>query len=194
MKKISFRFSGVCSDMELRQFELSTEKVIGILNDTRSDFQKIIQNELKEIAPEIKEVDVNINFREGSVEWVGEVVIWLDWMARLGGAAAFVLLLRDATKHTIDRLLTHRGIPHPRTTVRIVYPRNVALLPYQRASAFPFGMGVLSALTALNTLLLLLFVIGCFDVPRSAIDIALFILAIYGIVVVSLFPFWYWRR
>jgi len=194
MGKIVLRYGGIYSDYELKQYDQSVDKLIDSLNGLRPKIESLIQNELREEIPEIYEIHVSIEFRRGSLEWIGEVTFWLDWMARLGGAAAFVLMTKDAVKQAVDRILGLFGLSNPRTVVRIIYPRDIALFPYRRDNQLLFLLGGVAALTFFNTVLLLfLFAINSLEASHSE-DVVMLPILVSAIMIIPLVLYLFWRR
>jgi hypothetical protein len=136
------------------------------LNDQSEIIEREIQQEIRRALPLGVNIETQIRFYEGSIAWEGIVVI-LDWMARLAGAAEFVSILSKIVKAAVERVLQRwlgrrNQLPFP---VRVVGPIQVEVT-FQTASGYPSQSTgrqsptvsiprILAWLTAINTLLLL---------------------------------------
>jgi len=73
--------------------------------DSRSDYiAEEIEREIKKTLPPGVQVNVNIEFNYGSIEWAGVVII-LDWMARLGSSAGLIEYIAKGVKIGVDKIV-----------------------------------------------------------------------------------------
>ncbi len=162
MTKYKLRFHGSVSDAELQMVDQNSEILINRLRKNREVIRSLIETEIARELPEIDRIHVDIDFEYGSVEWLGEVTVYIDWMARLGGAAVFMIMLKDAVRWSINRILTRSHIPNARTVVRVTYPTRAVDLMYRSEGSQERFLGAILALTAFNTLLLMIMIILAF--------------------------------
>lgn len=170
MAKYVFRFRGSVSEEELKRTDRNSQMMITHLEEARSTMRSQIESEISRDIPEIDRLHVSIDFEMGSIDWIGEVIVYLDWMARLGGSAAFLIMIKDTIRRGVDRILAKHGIPSPRTAVGLTYPLRVARLMYSSEShnSGDLVLGAILALASVNTLLLL--AIFGFLIHRNSID------------------------
>lgn len=152
---------------ETRAKETPEESEIAFfLNDQSDIIEREIQQEIRRTLPLGVNIETQIRFYEGSIAWEGIVVI-LDWMARLAGAAEFVGILSKIVKAAVERVLQRwlgrrNQLPIP---VRVVGPIQVEVT-FQTASGYTSHSAsrqspaanisrILVLLTVINTLLLL---------------------------------------
>lgn len=88
-------------------------EVIPSLNQDSLDIAAEIRDRLSGLLPPGVSVDVQIEFRHGSIEWAG-VILVLDWMARLSGSVALLEYLKRSARVAIDQVvrrhLQQRGV------------------------------------------------------------------------------------
>ena len=73
--------------------------------DSRSEYiAEDIEREIKKALPPGVQVDVNIEFSYGSIEWAGVVFI-LDWMARLGSSAGLIEYIAKGVKIGVNKVV-----------------------------------------------------------------------------------------
>lgn len=73
--------------------------------DSRSDYiAEDIEREIKKTLPPGVQVNVNIEFSYGSIEWAGVVII-LDWMARLGSSAGLIEYIAKGVKIGVNKVV-----------------------------------------------------------------------------------------
>jgi hypothetical protein len=113
-----------------------------------------IASEIRASLPPGLAVDVQIEFRPGSLEWIGVVTI-LDWMARLSGAGSFLEFVTRAVRFAINRVMGRhiQGAAVIRTITTEIKPVTVAPEPRAAEPLRPAERWALSLL-GLDTLLL----------------------------------------
>jgi hypothetical protein len=73
--------------------------------DSHSDYiAEDIEREIKKALPPGVQVNANIEFNYGSIEWAGVVII-LDWMARLGSSAGLIEYIAKGVKIAVDKIV-----------------------------------------------------------------------------------------
>jgi hypothetical protein len=93
--------------------------------DRHSDFiADDIRREIKKVLPPGVQVNANIDFNYGSIEWAGVVII-LDWMARLGSSAGLVEYIVKGVKIAVDKVV-RRNIRNRTTYCETVSTEAVA--------------------------------------------------------------------
>jgi len=101
-RQMRFEFSGystMLSDSENNK--LIYDDCVKILNERSREISKRIKYELIDRLREDVDVDVQIGFEKGSVEWYGIVTV-LDWAARLSGTISLAQFLERVIRRSID--------------------------------------------------------------------------------------------
>lgn len=102
---LTFEFTGRTSRRDDAHDFVETEpQLITQLNAKSTEIARTIQQEIERSLPPSVGARVEIAFHEGSVRITGLVVI-LDWMATLGSAAEFTILLRQLIRIAIQQVI-----------------------------------------------------------------------------------------
>ncbi len=139
------------------------DEFVGFLNNVSGRIAQEIQQEIKRALPPSVNVEAQISFFQGSVTWEGVIVV-LDWMARLGGTAEFLGVLVTLVQIAVDRVLRRWLSEQSTFRVRLAGPVQTEVT-MQTVNKQPMKWNAMSALTALtvvNTLLLVALLIVSF--------------------------------
>ncbi|MFN2453373.1 MAG: hypothetical protein ABR577_04055 [Pyrinomonadaceae bacterium] len=77
-------------------------KTVFTLNENADDIAERIKTRLRKTLPMSANVEVEIEFSNGSIEWLGVVFI-LDWMGRLSGSISLIEYISRAVRLVVNR-------------------------------------------------------------------------------------------
>jgi len=113
---LTFEFSGKTTPRKLSHSEPDQAhqdpSIVIQLNDSAPSIAAAISDDLRRSLPRGLDVQVQLKFNHGSVEWAG-VVLVVDWLARISGSVAMVAYLSRAIQISVDRIVTqhvHRSV------------------------------------------------------------------------------------
>lgn len=113
-----FAFEGRYADYVLQRSEVRPDQLIAELMEHETEIERDIQSELSSALR--ADVDVHIEFREGSLEWTGHVRTILGVLADIGGTIALLQLMGMTISRALRRHVPRR-LPHPYTRVYVIY-------------------------------------------------------------------------
>jgi hypothetical protein len=98
-----FEFEGRAQTDQFEK-EPFDEELVFFLNDNTFQISEEIRQGMRQMLPPFVEVQVELNFYQGSISWTGIIII-LDWMARLGGAAELVVMLSTVIRIVVKAVI-----------------------------------------------------------------------------------------
>ncbi|HEY0602841.1 MAG TPA: hypothetical protein VGD58_08015 [Herpetosiphonaceae bacterium] len=138
------------------------EEIVRILNGRADLIAQRIRSEIRKTVSTFVNIDVEIEFVVGSVEWIGIVYV-LDWMSRLSGTASLVEYLTRTVRFAVNRVVreeiqTMVGGANQifETETTLVDPLQGSTNTQIQLSNFTSSFRTLSTLMMVNTIVLLI--------------------------------------
>ena len=132
---LAFEFRGIarCDWASHVKSEDPEKVLLKDLNETNDSIADAIRRELRWLLPQFEEVEVDIDFKYGSIEWLGVVTI-LDGASRISGSIALVEYLMRGIQFAVDQVLRNNS-PIGRSKTRFLWtPTHVRCLPVRQQS------------------------------------------------------------
>jgi len=156
---LAFEFRGAARESEQSSDDKRSRTVSQIVDDLNRISDLIaeqIATDLRKRLPIGVQVETSLEFREGSLEWVGVIYV-LDWMARLSGAGALVEYIVRVIRLVVNRAVRQNIsqpsilLPSADTEVTVLHGPSVA----QPALAEDRSLRPVTWLALINTVLLI---------------------------------------
>lgn len=151
-----FEFRGRTEVITLE--EQNELEIIQSLSNQSELIERDIQQEIKRNLPPGVNVETQIQFYEGSIEWIGIVAV-LDWMARLAGVAEFIGILSKLIEVAIERVLKRWLIRRNQIRTRAIGPLQIEVFfqsPVRHSNKREITpSNLLMLIAVINTILLL---------------------------------------
>jgi hypothetical protein len=119
---------------------LESSEIVAWLQSQSDFISDDIEREITSALPPGVQVSVSIEFRKGSIEWLGVVII-LDWMSRLSGSLAMIEYVSKGVKIAVDKIV-RKNIKEHQSQRYCKFVNTEVLVSQESKKALTFRCGL----------------------------------------------------